>query len=470
MNGSRDVISTLLSEKFGPIAVLRGEQVRERPVSKQIVSGCEALAILRPATTQELADMVKFCVNHRIPIVPRAGMTGLVGGTVTSADEVALSLERMSGVIDVDIDAQTMVVQAGTPLQVVHDAAEQYGLQFPLDLGARGSATIGGMLSTNAGGNKVLRYGMMRDMVLGLTVVLPNGDIMYSMQSLLKNNTGLDVKQLFIGTEGTLGIITQAVLRLYPCTQDRHVALCAFTSFDDVVRMLNQVRTHAGPALTSFEVMWNEYFQLVTEPGRLRAPLPRDYPLYALIECEYPVSTLEQTDQSERFSAMLETAMEQGIAIDAVVAQSEAERSSIWRIRDDVHYLRQMTPIFGFDISLPIKRMQSYLVALKSTLQSRWSDVRFICYGHVGDGNLHLAISCGTSADAAIVESLVYGPLPSIGGSVSAEHGIGLYKKAYLHYTRSDVEQDVMRRVKAAIDPLNLLNPGKILSDTTPLS
>ncbi|MVW72818.1 FAD-binding oxidoreductase [Bordetella sp. 15P40C-2] len=462
MSVSTDAVAHLLLNRFGPTSVLLGEDVRERPVSKQIVSGCEALALLRPADTQELASMVRFCVEHELPMVPRAGMTGLVGGTVTSPDEVSLSLERMNRVVSVDRDAQTAVVQAGTPLQAIHEAVQAHGMQFPLDLGARGSATIGGMLSTNAGGNKVLRYGMTRDLVLGLEVVLPDGQIMNSMYRLLKNNTGLDLKQLYIGTEGTLGIITQAVLRLFPSTDDRHAALCAFESFDAMVQMLNLMRAHAGPALSSYEVMWNAYYALVTQPGRLRAPLSRDYPLYALIECEYPAQG-RSAQNGERFAQTLQTAMEQGLVIDAVIAQSESERGALWRLRDEVHYIRTLSPIYTFDVSLPIGQMQAYLRSLRSELRARWPDAVFIVYGHVGDGNLHLAISCGGKEDDHTIEQLVYEPLAAIGGSVSAEHGIGLYKKPYLQFSRNPVELAVMRSVKAALDPKNLMNPGKIL-------
>lgn len=463
MRVSIDSAICALVERFGTISVLTGEAVRNRPASKQMPSGCEAAALLRPACTQELSEMVSMCAQYKVPVVPRAGMTGLVGGTIAGPDEIALSLERMVGVVSVDVDAQTMIVKAGTPLQIVHDTADHHGLQFPLDLGARGSATIGGMLATNAGGNKVVRYGMIRDMVLGMEVVLPNGKIMDSMFGLLKNNTGLDVKQLFIGTEGTLGIITQAVLRLYPPTHNRHASLCAFTSFDALVATLQHVRTLAGPALTSFEVMWRDYYDFVTQPGRLRAPLPNEHAIYALIECEHPSNAPECAENSESFAGMLQTAMELGHVTDAVIAQSEAERAALWLIRDEVHFLRELRPMFGFDISLPIRHMAVYLEDLRTDILERWPQAHVICYGHVGDGNLHLAISCGQDSDAAQVESLVYGPLPALGGSVSAEHGIGLFKKPYLMHTRSDVEREVMECVKAALDPDDLFNPGKIL-------
>jgi len=465
MNTSLDIVITQLKKRFASTVVLVGDEVRQRPVSKQIPEGCQAAALLRPASTDELADMLRICSQHRVPIVPRAGMTGLVGGTVTGPDEIALSLERMSGVISIDRDAQTMVVLAGTPLQIVQEAAAEHGLQFPLDLGARGSATIGGMLATNAGGNKVLRYGMIRDMVLGLEVVLSDGSVMDAMSHLMKNNTGLDVKQLYIGTEGTLGIITRAVLKLYPCAPLRNVAMCAFGSFDAMIATLNHMRSLAGPALTSYEVMWRSYLDLVTEPGRLRSPLGADYPLYALIECEYPgpASDAAELNHVELFTQQLQAAMEAGWMEDAVIAQSESESSALWHIRDEVHYLRELNPVFIFDVSLPIAHMPAYLSALQQSIDDRWPDNRFICYGHIGDGNLHIAISCGSATDVEAVSTLVYAPLQAFGGSISAEHGIGLYKKPYLCFSRNAVEQDVMRRVKAALDPHNILNPGKIL-------
>jgi FAD/FMN-containing dehydrogenase len=461
MTETVNTVVQALQQRYGPIAVLVGEDVLQRPVSKQIASGCAAAALLRPRDTAELAEMVGMCARSGVALVPRAGMTGLVGGTVTRPQEIALSLERMRGVESVDTAAQTLTVLAGTPLQEVQDAALAHGLQLPLDLGARGSATIGGMLATNAGGNKVLRYGMARELVLGLEVVLPDGSVMDSMFSVLKNNTGLDVKQLFIGSEGTLGIITRAVLRLFPRSGISQTALCAFASFDAMVATLNLVRRHAGAALTSFEAMWSSYYRLVTEPGRLRAPLSDQHPLYALVECEYPEG-MAMTAQAT-FGAMLEEAMERGDVVDAVVAQSETERSALWSIRDEVHYIRTLSPIASYDVSLPIVHMPGYLAELEAALRQRWPDGRFICYGHIGDGNLHLAISCGTSADAADVDHVVYAGLGPCGGSISAEHGVGLYKRPYLHYTRNDVERSVMQRVKAALDPANLLNPGKIL-------
>lgn len=454
------VVDTIRA-RLGDAAVLTGEDVKARPVSRIVKSGCEAMAIVRPKTTEDVALVMQLCHAAGVPVVPRAGMTGLVGGSLVGPHEIALSLERMTAIEEIDPVAQTMTVQAGAPLQAIQEAAETQGLLFPLDLGARGSATIGGNIATNAGGNKVLRYGMTREMVLGLEAVLPNGDIVSSMFKILKNNTGLDIKQLFIGTEGTLGIVTRAVLRLQPAPRSRQTVLAACGSFAALSDMLSYFRAASGGNLSSYEVMWRDYYLLLTAEGRNKPPLPQTFPYYVLVECEG--ADPEKDDAA--FEAMLEKAMESGWIEDAVLARSEAERTQLWRIRDDVHYLLTLSPLFVYDISLPIPEMDSYVNDLRAALEARWPTPKptVISYGHLGDGNLHIALSCGTAADKSEVNKLVYGPLAAFRGSVSAEHGIGMDKKPYLSITRSETEIALMRAVKAALDPAGLLNPGKIV-------
>lgn len=454
------VVDTIRS-RLGDAAILTGEDVKARPVSRIVKSGCEAMAIVRPKTTEEVALVMRLCHEAGVPVVPRAGMTGLVGGSLVGPHEIALSLERMTAIEEIDPIAQTMTVQAGVPLQAIQEAAEAEGLLFPLDLGARGSATIGGNIATNAGGNKVLRYGMTREMVLGLEAVLPNGEIVSSMFKILKNNTGLDIKQLFIGTEGTLGIVTRAILRLQPAPRSRQTVLAACSSFAAVTDMLGYFRAASGGNLSSYEVMWLDYYLLLTAEGRHKPPLPQTFPFYVLVECE---GADPETDDAA-FEAMLEKAMEHGWIEDAVLARSEAERVQLWRIRDDVHYLLTLSPLFVYDISLPIPEMEGYVNNLRAELEARWPSPQptVISYGHLGDGNLHIALSCGTAADKPAVNKLVYGPLAAFRGSVSAEHGIGVDKKPYLQITRSETEIAIMRAVKAALDPAGLLNPGKIV-------
>lgn len=448
-----------LRTELGPQAVLTGEAVRERPVSRLIQSGCEAGALVRPASTEEVALVLRLCHEAGQPVVPRAGMTGLVGGTLAGPGDIALSLERMNRIEEIDPVSQTMTVQAGTPLQTIQEAADAQGLLFPLDLGARGSATIGGNIATNAGGNKVLRYGMTREMVLGLEAVLPDGQVVSSMFKVLKNNTGLDLKQLFIGTEGTLGVVTRAILRLQPRPRTRQTVLAAFADFDSVTTVLERMRAGSGGSLSSYEIMWRDYYLLLTAPGRRPAPLSQEHPFYALIECE---GSDEAADEA-RFQAVLEPCLEEGLIVDAVVAQSGAERTDLWRIRDDVHYLKTLDPLFVYDVSLPLPAMEGYVDELRRTLERRWGSATVISYGHLGDGNLHIAVSCGDRSAKAEVERIVYEPLKAFRGSVSAEHGIGLDKKAYLGFTRTEQEIALMRAVKQAIDPANILNPGKIV-------
>jgi len=453
-----DALLQRLREELGPAAVLTGDDVRQRPVSRIVQSGCEAGALVRPASTAEVALVLRLCHAAGQPVVVRAGMTGLVGGTLVGPGEIALSMERMSRVEEIDPVAQTMTVQAGTPLQAIQEAADAAGLLFPLDLGARGSATIGGNIATNAGGNKVLRYGMTRDMVLGLEAVLADGEVVSSMFKILKNNTGLDLKQLFIGTEGTLGVVTRAVLRLQPRPRTRQTVLAAFPDFRAVTTVLERMRAGSGGSLSSYEIMWRDYYLLLTAPGRRPPPLPQDHPFYALIECE----GADEAADAARFEAVLAPCMEEGLVRDAVLAQSEAERNDLWRIRDDVHYLRTLDPLFVYDVSLPQPAMQGYVDDLRAALERRWSPVTLIAYGHLGDGNLHIAVSCGDKSAKPEVERMVYEPLKALRGSVSAEHGIGVDKKAYLGYTRTEAEIAVMRAVKAALDPRNILGPGKI--------
>ncbi|HUN50784.1 MAG TPA: FAD-binding oxidoreductase, partial [Candidatus Sulfotelmatobacter sp.] len=442
-----------LRRALGESAVLTGAAVAERPATQRQPTGCAALALVRPATTDELTTVMRLCHAAGQPVVPRGGMTGLVSGTQAQANEIALSLERMNRVEELDPVSQTITVQAGVPLQAVQDYAAERGFLFPLDLGARGSCTIGGNISTNAGGNKVIRYGMMRDMVLGLEAVLPDGTVVSSLFKIIKNNTGLDLKQLFIGTEGTLGIVTRAVLRLRPLPNAFTTAFLAFSNFASVTRVLAEMQRALGGALSSYEVLWRDYYRLVTEAGRNAPPVSREHPFVALVEAEGN----DAESDGARFQATLESCLEQGSIADAVLAQSETERRALWKIRDDVHYLREIGPSFTFDVSLPIAAMDGYIADLCAAAAGRWSGSQVHAFGHLGDGNLHVIVACNGGPEAKQeVENLVYGPLEAVRGSVSAEHGIGLDKKAYLSFSRSPAEIALMAAVKRTLDPKNI--------------
>ena len=421
------------------------------------------IALVRPKSTEEVAQILRICHQAGQPIVPHGGLTGLVDATQSNQLELALSLERMNTIEEIDVQSRTMTVQAGVPLQTVQEKADEAGMLFPLDLGARGTATIGGNVSTNAGGNRVIRYGMMRDQVLGLEVVLADGTIISSMNKILKNNTGYDLKQLFIGSEGTLGVVTRLVLRMRPLPVSQEMALLAIDDFTKVTEFLNHIDSALGGTLSAYEVLWQDYYQLVTQPpAEGRAPLPDNYQYYVLLEALGGSITADQ----ERFVTALTEALEQELIADAVIAQNQGERDALWAIRDDVGQVAQNAPIFAFDISVSLNHMESYVEELKASLTERWPDHSCMIFGHLGDGNLHIIVGNGDSSIEAkkAIDETVYAGLPARGGSVSAEHGIGLQKREYLSWSRNSDEINLMKMLKQSLDPKDILNPGKIFA------
>ncbi len=453
-------MSTLLDDlraALGAEGIFTGEAAAERARSPWTRLGAP-LAVLRPRSTEEVSAILRLASAAGQAVVPWGGRTGLVEGCQADG-ALALSMERMNVIEDIDPAAGTMRVQTGCVLQTACEAAEARDLLLPLDLGARGSATIGGNISTNAGGNRVLRYGMMRDMVLGLEAVLADGTVVTALNPLLKNNAGYDIKQLFIGTEGTLGVVTRAVLRLRPRPVSHNIAMFAVDDFDALPRVLRRLERGLGGALSAFEVLWPEYYELVTTPpARGAAPLLRGHAYYALVEAMG--GDLEA--DGARFEQVLAAALEDGDIVDAVVAKSDAERAALWRLRDDVGQTARNGPIIAFDVSLGIARMESYVAEVRAALPG------LVVFGHLGDGNLHLIASAGDGSPATRhgVEEAVYRPLRARGGSVSAEHGIGLMKRDYLSWSRSPAEVAVMRTLKQAFDPRHILNPGKVLGPT----
>lgn len=422
----------------------------------------KGLALARPDSTEGVSQTLAYCHQHGIPVVTQGGLTGLVHGADTDHEAVILSLERLNKVEALSANQRTLTVQAGVKLETVQQAAEEEGLIFPLDLGARGSATVGGNAATNAGGNRVIRYGMMRDMVLGVEAVLADGTIINSLNGLIKNNTGYDIKQLFLGSEGTLGIITRLTLRLFEAPLTRHMAFAALDSFDGVKGLLRHMDKSMGGSLSAFETLWSNYYELVTSPpSRNRPPVAQGHAFYVLIESQGADS---QSD-SLRFQSALESAHEQRLIADAAIAQSESECQAFWHIRDDVEQVFLGGHAFLFDISLPIDAMEPYVQAVANRLEHTPAQ-HFWVFGHVGDGNLHLAIQIPATTDRSCqndIESCVYEPLANCKGSVSAEHGIGLEKKRWLPVSRSPAELELMKTIKTALDPKSILNPGKIL-------
>lgn len=448
-----------LSQVVGKQGILLGDDVKARPNYAWGKGSCPARAIIRPSSTEALADAMAICYDAHQTMVPWGGLTGLVNGMTCSEQDIAISLERMNGIDSFDTDAGIMVVNAGTPLQVVQDAAREQGWLFPVDLGARGTATIGGMISTNAGGNSVIRYGMMRNQVLGIEAVLPDGRIIDAMNEMLKNNTGYDLKQLLIGAEGTLGIVTKAVLKLQPAPLRTFTAMVVCDNFDGVKSLLKSASTQLASSLTAFEAMWGNYYDLnVAETGRHQAVLPPHQAFYILLESSH--SQVTETNPLETF---LEAQLESAVISDAVIANSDQQADQLWAIRDDVEAkMIFRSPAIAYDISLPLRHMQAYTEQLEQALTNFDPDVKCVTFGHLGDGNIHLGI--GPLSDKKAVNDIVYNLLTQFKGSVSAEHGIGLDKKSYLNLCRTEAEIHVMKSIKTAIDPRGLMNPGKIFA------
>ena len=456
-----DPLLARLLDILGPNAVVVGEELASRPASwTRPNEPCAAAALVRPRSTEEVSAVLAACHAAGRAVVPRGGATGLVDGILCAPGDIALSMERMTGIEALDPLAMTTVVRTGTTLEAVQVAAEEAGLFFPLDLGARGSATIGGTISTNAGGLRVLRYGMMREMVLGLEAVLADGTVVSSMRPLIKNNTGLDLKQLFVGTEGTLGIVTRAVLRLRQAPAGHATAMLACADVDAAAAILARAQRAFQGRVSSFEGMWPSFYRAMTAPGRFTPPLHRDHPYYALIEVECV------PEEDARFVGLLETLMAEGMVLDAVIAASEEQRRALWRIRDRVEVLVEAGLHRPFDVSVPLGAMAGYVTEACARIAAIHPQAGSVAYGHIGDNNIHWNTArLPDPALEAQVEAAIYEPLAALQGSVSAEHGIGLEKRGKLALSRSDAEIATMRAVKRALDPTNILNPGKIFAD-----
>jgi FAD/FMN-containing dehydrogenase len=376
---------------------------------------------------------------------------------------VILAMERMRSIQRVDAASSTLVAEAGAVLEAVQRAADAVDLLFPLDIGARGSCTIGGNISTNAGGNRVLRYGMMRDLVLGLEAVLADGTVLTSMNCMQKNNTGYDLKQLFIGAEGTLGVVTRAVLRVFPKPSTTQTALCAVADYDDVVRLLGIARKYLGADLAAFEVMWPEFYALATEVAGLRAPLRHGHHAYVLVES---MGTDARHDQA-RFDEFVNSAMMNGTIVDGIVASSLKDSQDMWKIRDSSgEFHRTFWPYVGFDVSIPVGDIGRFIADCRRRLVARWPQAESVWFGHAADSNIHICVRLRgvDPVPERDVDAIVYDCVGDYSGSVSAEHGIGLLKREFLSKSRSAEEIAAMRTIKRALDPGNIMNPGKIFT------
>jgi FAD/FMN-containing dehydrogenase len=429
-----------------------------------------ALAVVRPGETAEVAAVVRACADLHVPIVPQGGNTGQCGGATpdNQGNAIVLSLARMKRVRAVDPDNATLTAEAGVPLAAVQQAAADKGLLFPLSLAAEGSCTIGGNLSTNAGGTAVLRFGNARELVLGIEVVLADGRVWNGLRGLRKDNTGYDLKQMFIGAEGTLGIVTAAVLKLFPAPRIRVTAFAAVADVGAAVRLLFDLRQALGDRITGFELMSKHSIALSRKHHpALPDPCP-GHPWYALLQVDDCAVDSPVAAQVER---ALGTALETGVALDATIAHSGEQARALWALRENIaEAQRHEGPNIKHDISLPVSAIASFLDDARVALLEALPGVQFVTFGHLGDGNLHynLAGPAGVApetfmAGAPRANRIVHDLVTARGGSISAEHGIGQQKRDELVRYKSPVELDLMRTVKAALDPAGIFNPGKVL-------
>jgi len=426
-----------------------------------------ALIMVKPRTTDEVVAIVRTCADNNTAIVPQGGNTGMCGGAVpdASGEQVILNLSRMNRVLDVDADNFSMTVEAGCLLATAQEAARGAGRYFPLSLGAEGSCQVGGNIATNAGGINVGRYGTARALVLGLEVVLANGTVLDTLRSLRKDTAGYDLKQLFIGSEGTLGIITAASLRLFPDPGYMATALVGIDRAGAAVELLGSLKTKLDDRIESFELVSRRVFGLVeTHIPNASLPFEEEYPWYVLIEAATGADP-------ELFENALLQEAEDGRLLDAVIAKSEAEAADLWRLRHSIAEAeRQDGKALKHDISVPLSKMQEFLVRGDELLEMRWPEARLVAFGHVGDGNLHynVVLPRGLSAEEWTAEGervtrALYDLVDSLNGSFSAEHGVGQSKKAYLASYRTGPELDLMRSLKKMLDPADILNPGKVI-------
>jgi FAD/FMN-containing dehydrogenase len=423
--------------------------------------------MVSPASTSEVSQVVAACARAGTGIVPQGGNTGMCAGGIPdeSGAQILLSMSRMNRIRCIDADNFSMEVDAGCVLQSIQEAALDAGCYFPLSLGAEGSCQIGGNIATNAGGLNVVRYGTTRALVLGLEVVLADGTVLNSLRSLRKDTAGYDLKQLFIGSEGTLGIITGAALRLFPGPGALGTALVAIPSSATSVSLLGKLQAHFPDRVQTYELVSDYVFGLVERyiPDA-SLPIEGDYPWYVLLEVAIG-------DDEGRLEAALTEAVEDGLVLDAVIAKNSAEVENLWRLRHSISEAeRQAGKALKHDISVPVSRMQEFLLRGDELLQKLRPDATLVAFGHVGDGNLHYNVSLPRdldpdeySRDGKKITTAIYDLVAELGGSFSAEHGVGQLKRPYLAEYRSGPEYDLMRMLKKTLDPANILNPGKVI-------
>lgn len=461
MSLSPDALAALTTA-LGPEQIRVGDAVPLRNHADSArLPPCAPAALLLPRSTAEVSAALSTCHHFSLPVVVQGGLTGLAGGAHPLKGEIALSLERMNGIEELDPVGRTMTALAGTPLEAIQQRAAEAGLLYGVDLGARGSCTIGGNVATNAGGVQVLRYGMTRRNVLGLEAVLSDGRVVSSLVKVIKNNAGYDWTQLLIGSEGTLGIVTRVLLALQPAAPSHHTALCSVAGVAQALQVLDRLEAKLPGDLLAFEAMWRDYLAAAAAHAGLASPFTSGPALTLLVEAALP----DREAYADLFLEALTALVEEGLLEDVLVAQSSRERARFWSYREaSSEFYRRLPPGLHFDVSVPLAAMAQGVDLLHARIMESRPDATLILFGHLADSNLHLSIHPPKGAGFEGLAEVVYSTVREVHGSISAEHGIGMLKRPYLGYSRSEAELALMRTLKDALDPRRILNRGRILA------
>lgn len=469
-----DVLLTALTELLGPRGILTNPKDTESYDTdwRKIFHG-KSLAVIRPANTEEVAKAVYLCAKHNVAIVPQGGNTSLVGGATPSADgsQIVLNLSRLKQIRSIDPIDRTMIIESGVTLEEAQNAAKQAGLYLPIVISSQGSAQIGGIIATNAGGNNTLRYGNTREFVLGLEIVTADGHILHNLRRLRKDNTGYALRQLFIGSEGTLGIITAAVLQLHPQPHSIEVAFCALPDLDKALELLNLFHNHNPAALQAFEFISQTGMDLVcSQFDDIQFPLENKGPVYILVELALPD---KGNGLRQLLESVLEQAFEKEIVIDAIIAESETQRQKLWRLREEQSESQKRAGAnIKNDVSVPISHIPELIKRATSACERICPGIRVAPFGHLGDGNIHLNLVQPLDGDPTAFMAQDHELMDAVSqvvfdleGSFSAEHGVGQLKNYMMTSWRGGTELELMRKIKQALDPKNILNPGKIFPE-----
>ncbi|MBT6224597.1 MAG: FAD-binding oxidoreductase [Cryomorphaceae bacterium] len=457
-------IINLFEEILDTSYILSGDELKSRfyHIWKTDIS-LESLCLLLPKSSEEISAIVKICNDNNQEIIVHGGLTNLVGSTISNRSQVVISLERMNKIIEIDEQGKTITCESGAIIEDIINAVKDKDLLLPLNFGARGSAQIGGAVSTNAGGLRVFKYGMTRNLVMGIEAILPDGTIISSLKKLMKDNSGYDLKQLFIGSEGTLGIVTKVVLRLYRLPKTRYTSLAVTNNYQNVLDLLKIMEDKISSSLTGFELLWNEtYKKMVDDKTLYNMYLPDNFKYYVFIE--YMGGDFE--NDYNNFESVVLDCVDKGLIDDAVIGKDDKEQINIWGIREDVAVLADEREFDQqFDISIPVALIGEVIDKISKELKDCEGVKTIYPFGHVADGNIHFIIGKDSDNDdlKSKINDIIYNNTKLVDGSISAEHGIGLDKKKYLIKSRSEDEIELMRLIKKSIDPKNILNPGRVI-------